>query len=174
MIERRKATAERGNAWVAQRIERNDFWSGVLEHCPDFESFVMEGTQRFDRLRRPQLDYLRDGDRQVDFIGRTESLAEDVTTVGERLGFDPELDQRNAGGGGDFRSHFTPAMRQRVADLFETDLRPSATPSSEQPPTVRAVGEPAGGFTQHIRRGERAQRVERCSRSERASRSSRG
>ena len=109
MIERRKATAERGNAWVAQRIERNDFWSGVLEHCPDFESFVMEGTQRFDRLRRPQLDYLRDGDRQVDFIGRTETLAEDITTVGERLGFDPELDQRNAGGGGDFRSHFTPA-----------------------------------------------------------------
>ena len=75
MIERRQATAERGNAWVAQRIERNDFWSGVLEHCPDFESFVMEGTERFDRLRRPQLDYLRDGDRQVDFIGRTETLA---------------------------------------------------------------------------------------------------
>ncbi len=123
MIERRRATAERGNAWVATRIERNDFWSGVLEHCPDFESFVMEGTERFARLRRPQLDYLRDGGRQVDFIGRTETLAEDVTTVGARLGFVPELDQRNAGGGGDFRRHFTPAMRQRVADLFETDLR---------------------------------------------------
>jgi len=88
MIERRQATAERGNAWVAQRIERNDFWSGVLEHCPDFDSFVMEGTQRFDRLRRPQLDYLRDGDRQVDFIGRTENLAEDITAVGERCGFE--------------------------------------------------------------------------------------
>ena len=95
----------------------------MLEHCPDFESFVMEGTERFDRLRRPQLDYLRDGDRQVDFIGRTENLAEDVTKVGERLGSTPSSTSRNAGGGGDFRSHFTPAMRQRVADLFETDLR---------------------------------------------------
>ncbi len=123
MIERRKAAADRGNTWVATRIERNDFWAGVLEHCPDFESFVMDGTERFDRLRRPQLDYLRDGERRVDFIGRTETLSDDIARVGERLGFEPELDQRNAGGGGDFRAHFTPAMRQRVADLFETDLR---------------------------------------------------
>ena len=152
------------------RIERNEFRSGVLEHCPDFESFVMEGTERFDRLRRPQLDYLRDGDRQVDFIGRTETLAQDITSVGERLGFDPELHQRNAGGSGDFRSHFTPAMRQRVADLFETDLRClrlHVRVSNRRP--VRAVVEASCGVSQHTRRGERAQRVERCSRSERAS-----
>ena len=123
MIERRQATAERGNEWVATRIARNDFWSGVLEHCPDFESFVLRGTERFGRLRRPQLDYLRSGERRVDFIGRTESLAQDVATVGERLGFTPELDQRNAGGSGDFRVHYTPAMRDRVAELFDVDLR---------------------------------------------------
>jgi hypothetical protein len=123
MIERRRATAEDGNAWVATRIERNDFWSGVLEHCPDFESFVMEGTQLFARLRRPQIDYLRDGDRAVSFIGRTELLGRDVGPVGERLGFTPDLDQRNAGGGGDFRGHYTPAMRDRIATLFELDLR---------------------------------------------------
>jgi Sulfotransferase family len=122
MIERRQATAERGNTWVATRIERNDFWSGVLEHCPDFESFVLEGTERFARLRRPQLDYLRTRDRQVDFIGRTETLADDIETLGARLGFEPDLDQRNAGGSGDFRQHYTPAMRQRVAELFEPDL----------------------------------------------------
>jgi len=123
MIERRQATAEGGNDWVATRIERNDFWSGVLEHCPDFESFVMEGTDRFARLRRPQLDYLRSGERQVDFIGRTESLARDVGVVGERLGFATDVEQRNAGGSGDFRVHYTPAMRDRVAALFEVDLR---------------------------------------------------
>jgi hypothetical protein len=123
MIERRRATAERGNTWVATRIERNDFWSGVLEHCPDFESFVLEGPQRFDRLRRPQVEYLTAGGRRVDFIGRTETLAADIAAVGARLGFEPELDQRNAGGGGDYRQHYTPAMRQRVADLFEPDIR---------------------------------------------------
>ena len=125
MIGRREGAAESGNTWVATRIERNTFWSGVLEHCPDFESFVMEGPDRFARLRRPQLDYLRAEGRRVDFIGRTETLDEDVATVCERLGIaTPDVRQRNAArGAGSYREQYTPAMRQRVADLFELDLR---------------------------------------------------
>ena len=30
---------------------------------------------------------------------------------------------RNAGPGGDWREQYTPAMRQRIADLYEPDLR---------------------------------------------------
>jgi len=102
----------------------NAMWRAAAAYS-DFDEFVMRGTEELPRVGTPQIYYLRAPklDREVDFIGRTETLAEDVTTVGERLGFDPELDQRNAGGGGDFRSHFTAEMRQRVADLFETDLR---------------------------------------------------
>ena len=125
MIGRRDEAAEAGNTWVATRIERNAFWSGVLEHCPDFESFVIDGPDRFSRLRRPQLDYLRADGRQVDFIGRTESLDQDVQVVCERLGVAPVVPQRNAARGPQtsWREQYTPAMRQRVADLFAVDLQ---------------------------------------------------
>jgi Sulfotransferase family len=124
MIGLREATAEGGNAWVAQRIRRNSFWSGVLEHCSDFESFVMKGPDRFGRLRRPQLAYLRAMGRRVDFIGRTETLQGDVGAVFDRLGIDlPPVAQRNASGSGSYREHYSPAMRQRVADLYSLDIR---------------------------------------------------
>jgi hypothetical protein len=124
MIQARGAAAEAGNAWVAQRIERNAFWSGVLRQIPDFEAFVMRGPDLFPRLRVPQVTYLRDGDRVADFVGRTETFAEDLATVCERVGIAaPEAaPRRNAGPGGDWRAHYTAPMRQRVADLYARDL----------------------------------------------------
>ena len=125
MIGRRREMREAGNAWAARRIKRNAFWSGTLEELADFETFVMEGPERFPRLRTPQLDYLRTPDRHADFIGRTESFTTDFAGVCDRLGIapPPEEPRRNAGPGGSYRDHYTPAMRDRVADVFAADVR---------------------------------------------------
>ena len=125
MIGRRGEMREGGNAWAARRIKRNDFWSGTLDAMQDFETFVMEGPERFARLRTPQLDYLRTPERRADFIGRTEAFTADFGEVCARLGIapPPEEPRRNAGPGGSYRDQYTPAMRERVADLYAVDVR---------------------------------------------------
>ena len=86
---------------------------------------MLEGPERFERLRTPQLGYLVASRRRADFIGRTESFGADLATVCERLGVEapPQTPRRNAGPSGSYRDHYTPAMRDRVAELFEPDLR---------------------------------------------------
>jgi hypothetical protein len=127
MIDRRQEQRDEGHAWATRRIANNPFWNGVLAELPDFEAFVLKGPEKFARLRRPQLDYLRTAERRADFIGRTERLAHDLAAVCERLGIEPppEEPRRNAdpGARGSYREHYTPAMRVRVAELFEPDLR---------------------------------------------------
>ena len=125
MIDRRQDQRDGGHDWATKRIANNPFWSGVLAAMPDFETFVTKGPERFGRLRTPQIDYLRTGDRRADFIGRTESFGADLATVCDRLGIQPppEAPRRNAGPSSSYRDHYTPAMRQRVAELFEPDLR---------------------------------------------------
>jgi hypothetical protein len=68
---------------------------------------------------------LRTKNRTADFIGRTESFDTDLAIACERIGIPPpeQMPRHNAGPGGDWRAQYTPAMRQRVADLYEIDLR---------------------------------------------------
>lgn len=125
MIMRRHTGASSGNEVVAGRIRNNAFWSRVGAELPDLESFVLRGPDEFRRLRTPQIQYLRTGDRRADFIGRTESLDDGVRTVFEHLGL-PLVEaapRRNAGPIRDYREHFTPAMRDRVAEVFAADIR---------------------------------------------------
>ena len=125
MVMRRAEVAAAGNHAIADRIARNPFWTQVITEHPTFESFVMDGTERIKRLRRPQVDYFRGRDRTADFIGRTETFAEDADAVFRRIGVtSPAVihQQHNAGPRRDYRDHYTPAMRDRVADLFRDDL----------------------------------------------------
>jgi hypothetical protein len=124
MIERRGEGAARSDR-VSTRVERNAFWSGVLGDGLDFEAFVMTGPDRFRRLRTPQVDYLRTPDRSADFIGRTETFDQDFAQVCERLGLEAErpVERGNAGPRGDYRRHYTPQMRDRVAEVFAADIR---------------------------------------------------
>jgi hypothetical protein len=124
MIARRDDQRDEGSAWAERRIENNPFWSGVLADLPDFEAFVLRGPERFARLRTPQLRYLRTPRRTADLIGRTESFTADLVRICDRLGIDPppEEPRRNAGGSGGYRDQYTPAMRDRVAQLFAPDL----------------------------------------------------
>jgi hypothetical protein len=129
MIDRRHVQRDEGHAWATRRIDNNNFWSGVLRDLPDFEAFVLKGPEQFTRLRTPQLRYLRAGDRRADFIGRTESFTEDLTEVCRHLGLEPppQEQRRNAQPGAtregsSYRDHYTPAMRDRVGELFAADI----------------------------------------------------
>ena len=127
MIARRDDQRDEGHAWATRRIANNAFWKGVLE-LGTFEAFVLEGPAAFERLRTPQLDYLTAGEVRADLIGRTESLGPDLATACERLGIEapPAAPRRNAGPSRapreSYRDHYTPAMRDRVAELFRADV----------------------------------------------------
>jgi hypothetical protein len=123
MIMRRKAAAESGNATMARRLSNMEFWSRVATEMTDFETFVNDGPEEFERLRTPQLHYLTAGERRADLMGRTESLADDLGRAFERLGLAaPPQEQRNAGPPTDYRPFYTPEMRDRVAELFADDI----------------------------------------------------
>lgn len=124
MIQQRRASAEAGDAWVTQRIERNRFWSGVLREIPDFEAFVLHGPDLFPRMRVPQVNYLRTPTKRADHIGRTETLDADLRLVCGHLGIDPPavVPHENTSRSGDYRAHFTPAMRDRIGELHAADV----------------------------------------------------
>ena len=124
MIQQRRESADAGDAWVTQRISRNRFWAGVIREIPDFEAFVMHGPELFPRMRVPQVRYFRAPGKQADFIGRTETLDADLRSIASRLGIEPPavVPRENASRSGDYRTHFTPAMRDRVGELYVRDL----------------------------------------------------
>lgn len=126
MIQRRQRNARRPErVALVRRIRNNRFWSGVMESCPDFETFVMDGPSEFGRLRRPQVAFLRAPGKSADFVGRTETLATDVARVFEHLGVEPPagVPRTNAGPRQNYREHYTPEMRNQVARIFEPDIR---------------------------------------------------
>jgi hypothetical protein len=125
MMERFREGAEAGNERHIVHLKRNRFVSSVLAKHQDFEAFVLHATAEHPRLRMPQVDYLSAGDRHADFVGRQERLEEDLQQVYEHLGLTwVPLESVNISPGHlDYRDVYTPAARDRVADLFEADLR---------------------------------------------------
>lgn len=123
MVIRRHDAAVSGD-YDAARYARNEFWGRIAREYPDFESFVMEGTRRVRRLGIAQIDYLTTPHRRADFIGRTErldaDLARGLTLAG--LSVPANLEPSNAGTGADYRIHYSPAMRDRVAEVSARDI----------------------------------------------------
>ena len=114
-------------AWVERKgydpAERgNPFWHRASEYG-DFETFVLRGPDDNIRLRRPQVDYLRGGGREADFIGRTENLAEDTERALARFGLSAAgIGHHNASRRTSYRDYYTPASRKRVAEVFAKDI----------------------------------------------------
>ena len=125
MVQRRRDAVESGNEFIAEKLGRNPFWAKVMADYSDFETFVLQGSEEVKRLRTPQVRYLRGQGRKADFIGRTESLEPDVRDVFGRLGLalPDELPHNNAGPPDDYRRHYTPVARDRVAELFADDVK---------------------------------------------------
>jgi hypothetical protein len=123
MIVAAQASAEAGDPRAAKMMSINPIWAGVAA-LPDFEAFIMQGTEQFAWLRRPQIAWLttRAG-RRVDFIGRTENFAHDLCVVLERIGAtDFAVPHCNTRSYGDWRAQYTPATRDKVATLFARDI----------------------------------------------------
>jgi len=124
MVQRFRELAEKGSPKARRFLEGGGFMAGVARDYPDFESFVMRGPDDWPRLRTPQVSYLRAPGREADFVGRTESFEDDVRRVMLHLGLPtPERVPRdNAAPPRDYRTEYTPAMRDRVAEVFAADL----------------------------------------------------
>jgi hypothetical protein len=124
MVERFKQRAE-GSPEQAERFgRRSPFIRAVARECPDFESFVMTGPERWAQLRTPQVRYLTTRTRRADLIGRQETLEADLRAVFARLDLPWEgLHSKNVDvDRPDHRELFTPAMRRRVEEVFAKDL----------------------------------------------------
>jgi hypothetical protein len=125
MMERFREGAREGNERHITHLKRNKFVSSVLATHPDFESFVLGATDEHPRLRMPQVDYLTTEGRRADFIGRQESLEDDLHQVYDQLElpWTPLASVNISPGHLDYHEVYTPSSRQRVAELFEPDLR---------------------------------------------------
>ena len=63
-----------------------------------------------------------DGQLIVDFIGYYERLNEDFGKVASRLGVNVTLPKANTSKHEDYRSYYTPALRERVAEHYRRDI----------------------------------------------------
>lgn len=124
MVERFKERAEKHRKGADAFMRKNPFIKGVAEHCPDFESFVMAGPDRWTRLATPQLHYLTSKTRRADFIGRQESLEADLRAVFARLElpWEPLQSVNVDKSRPDYREVYTDPMRRRVEELFARDI----------------------------------------------------
>lgn len=116
-------------------------WSGVgnslyeaIHACADFDAFVRSGlifeTDGPDGIFCPQVDWLtadeQSGDLLVDFVGRVESIEEDLAQIRRHLGLATEgrhLPQRNRSaappGGLDLSEDTKAVLRERYRRDFE-------------------------------------------------------
>lgn len=136
MVDRFRASKEGG----AVRLDRkNNFMRSVGETCPDFEAFVMKGLDEFKRLQTPQWRYLATKTRRADFIGRQETLEDDLRAVHAKFDIEwtplssvnidrsrpdyksgaPELGGRDTR----YREYYTDEMRNRVEAVFARDVQ---------------------------------------------------
>jgi hypothetical protein len=126
MIQRQKGSIERGKEEAAERVEKNKFWSDVVESIETFEQFVLEGPDRHERLRTPQVAYLSAPGREIDFIGRTESFEDDLTRIFAERGLPPfeKVEHVNKGllRKADYTDQYDEAMKQKVVEIFGPDI----------------------------------------------------
>ena len=124
MVERFREGAERGVERYLDHLQRNRFVAGIVEQHPDFESFVLHATDQHPRLRKPQVEFMNADGRSADFVGRQETLEDDLRVIYDHLGLEwVELQSVNIDPGRpDYRDVYTPATRDRIAELFAADL----------------------------------------------------
>jgi len=124
MVDRFQEGAASGRAGFRQLLKRNTFLADVAKNHHDFESFIMQGTKQYQRLRVPQLHYLSTRTRRADFVGRQETLEADMRAIIARLGLPPiEIPMINVDPSRpDYRDDYTPQMQRRVEELFARDI----------------------------------------------------
>lgn len=122
MIENSRLAAEAGDEKNIAKFETYDVRKLVRGY--DFATFLTKGADEVERIRTPQIEFLSVDERRPDFIGLTENIAEDINVVRKRIGARPraKLPHRHRGRHGPYRDYYTPALRDRVAELFKADI----------------------------------------------------
>lgn len=122
---RRRTNFANGIAGSRQPKRGNAMWRRAAEYS-DFEEFVLRGTDELPRVNAPQISFLRatgDLQREVDFIGRTESFAADLRRVQLELGLEPvPAPHRNKSSHGRYQDYYSDAARKKVAEAFAEDI----------------------------------------------------
>lgn len=104
----------------------------VLQRATTFDEFLRNASDEIADIDgekwifRNQIDYLgdRDGNVMVDFVGRFESLSEDISKVSQRvLGRSPEFPHLNASKRSDYRSYYTDELAELVARRYARDIQ---------------------------------------------------
>lgn len=94
-----------------------------------FERFVNEwlaGRElaSLDGVFRQQISYLRlrDGTMPLSHLGRLETMGETESWLGEVLGRPVRLGRANASERSDYRSYYTPQLRDLVGEIYADDI----------------------------------------------------
>lgn len=107
------------------------FWNHVVRDSHDFESFLRNCTDVIyendchKSFAFNQADYLVDenGNLAIDFVGRFETLAADMSDVFRRLGIKrAKLPKKNTSRHVHYSEYYTPDTRDLVARRFEKDI----------------------------------------------------
>jgi hypothetical protein len=124
MVDRFRDGAERGVERYLDHISRNKFVAEIIEKHPSFDAFILEATEEYPRLRKPQVEFMEAGARTADFVGRQESLEDDLRTIYDHLGLEwVEIQSVNIDPGRpDYHEVYTPVTRDKIAQLFAADL----------------------------------------------------
>lgn len=108
-----------------QASSPNAFSRHVREHAPTFDAFVTRMTSGIaERTTWNQLDYVIDesGAPMVDFVGRYETLHDDVARVCARIGVACDLPHMNRSHHLHYRDYYSAATRRVVAERFARDI----------------------------------------------------
>jgi hypothetical protein len=132
--EARKGVADGTAEPMTRRlIKKNNLFKYVLRCGPTFDEFVKNCTEKqwmgngYYSFTFNQLRYLTDknGEVLVDFIGRFENLAQDISHVFDKLGLEAsqlELPHENRSAHSHYSEMYTPETREIVRKRFRRDI----------------------------------------------------
>ena len=116
----------RASSATSTTCSRNKFVAGIIEKHPDFESFILEAHRAAPAAAQAAGRVHERRRRAVgaDFVGRQESLEDDLRTIYDHLGLEwVELQSVNIDPGRpDYHDVYTPVTRDRIGELFAADL----------------------------------------------------
>jgi chondroitin 4-sulfotransferase 11 len=132
--EARKGVADGTAEPMTRRlIKKNNLFKYVLRCGPTFDEFVINCTEKqwmgngYYSFTFNQLRYLTDknGEVLVDYIGRFENLAQDISHVFDKLGLEAsqlEIPHENRSAHSHYSEMYTPETREIVRKRFRRDI----------------------------------------------------
>lgn len=123
MIRDYQARADAGGAYAIDWMKQVPFPRAVAA-MPDFDTFIAKAPEEWEVFRRPQVRWLTSPTRRADFVGRTETLADDIRAVFARfdLPVPDQLPTANTSRHADYHDYYTATTRERVGEIFAPDI----------------------------------------------------